>query len=258
MKKIGVVVPTLFTRPDYLQQCLKSIRAAGEAHVILMGPNVEKNAKPYKHLVNQLVEEPKEGTLSSKLSFALSSFPKEIELITWIGDDDLLESGSLTIPQVEFENDDELVLVYGSCDYIDSAGKKIGKNKSGPWALGLAKVGPFLAPQPGSLFDRIAFEAINGLDETLKLAFDFDLFMALSNEGKVKYVKKTLASFRWHEDSLSVAQRTLSVKEASIVRKKHASRALKTVLFFTNPIVELATYVAGSMVNSRLKSKTGK
>ena len=258
MKKIGVVVPTLFTRPDYLEQCLQSIRAAGEAHVILMGPDVERNSKPFKHLVDKLIEEPKDGTLSSKLSFALRSFPNEIELITWIGDDDLLEQGSLNSLQIEFENNDELVLIYGSCDYIASTGAKISVNNSGPWAMGLAKVGPFLAPQPGSLFDRRAFEAINGLDKNLRLAFDFDLFMALSKQGKVKYLNKTLASFRWHEGSLSVGNRKLSVKEASIVRKKHASPSLRILLWFTNPIVELATYVAGNLVNSLLKSKTGK
>jgi hypothetical protein len=92
----------------------------------------------------------------------------------------------------------------------------------------------------------------------LKLAFDFDLFLSLSKQGKVTHLNETLASFRWHEDSLSVGQRKLSAKEASLVRKKHASPGLKILLWFTNPIVEIATYLAGSMVNSRLKSKTGK
>ena len=256
MKKIGVVVPTLFTRPDYLEQCLESIRAAGEAHVILMGPDIEKNSKPYKHLLNQLIEEPKDGSLSSKLSFALSSFPRDIELVTWIGDDDLLAPGSLSFLQQEFEKDNGLVLAYGSCDYIDPLGQKIGTNKSGPWAITIAKIGPFLAPQPGSLFSRKAFEAINGLDEDLGLAFDFDLFMSLSKQGNVKFLPKTLSSFRWHEDSLSVGQRKLSVMEASLVRTKHASLIMKPFILIMNPIVEVATYVAGTFVNWRLKSKT--
>lgn len=253
MKKIGVVVPTLFTRPDYLEQCLESIRSSGEAHVILMGPDVERNSKPYIQLFDQVIDEPKEGTLSSKLSFALSSLPKEIELITWIGDDDLLAPGSLRVLEIEFENDEDLVLLYGACDYIDSAGSKIGKNRSGPWALGLAKIGPFLAPQPGSLFSRKAFEAINGLDENLKLAFDFDLFMSLSKQGTVKYLDRTLASFRWHEESLSVDQRKESVREASIVRSKHASPSLKKLLWLTSPLVEVATYAAGVAVNHQLR-----
>lgn len=258
MKRIGVVVPTLFSRSDYLRQSLEAIQKAGDAHVILMGPNVEHNSMDYKGLFDQLIEEPTTGTLSEKLSFALSSFPENVDLITWIGDDDLLAPGSLEFLEKEFRNDKDLSLIYGACDYIDSNGNKIGQNKSGPWALGLAKIGPFLAPQPGSLFRRNAFEAIGGLDLKLKLAFDFGLFLGLNKHGKTKYINKTLASFRWHEDSLSVGHRKTSVKEASIVRTKHASRWLRPLLIITNPLVEIATYLAGSFVNWRLKAKTSR
>ena len=226
--------------------------------MIVMGPSVQANSKDYKGLFDQLIEEPKTGTLSEKLNFALSSFPENINLITWTGDDDLLAPGSLEFLEKEFRDDEDLFLIYGSCDYIDSNGNKIGQNRSGPWALGLARIGPFLAPQPGSLFRRQAFEGIGGLDSNLKLAFDFDLFMGLSRQGKAKYVNKTLASFRWHEDSLSVGQRKTSVKEASSVRSKQASRWLRPLLVITNPLVEIATYLAGFFVNWRLKAKTSK
>ena len=256
MKRIGVVVPTLFSRGDYLRQSLEAIQKAGDAHVILMGPNVEANSKDYKGLFDELIEEPKTGTLSEKLSFALSSFPYNIDLITWIGDDDLLAPGSLEFLEKEFRNDEDLYLIYGACDYIDSNGNKIGQNKSGPWALGLAKFGPFLAPQPGSIFRRQTFEAIGGLDSNLKLAFDFDLFLGLNKHGKAKYTNKTLASFRWHEDSLSVGQRKTSVREASVVREKHASARLRKLLRITNPLVEIATYLAGMLVSWRYTGKT--
>ena len=256
MKRIGVVVPTLFSRSDYLRQSLEAIQNAGDAYVILMGPSVESNSQDYKGLFDELLEEPKTGTLSEKLSLALSSFPEHIDLITWIGDDDLLAPGSLEILEKKFRNDADLSLVYGACDYIDSNGNKIGQNKSGPWALRFAKLGPFLAPQPGSLFRRHAFEAIGGLDSNLKLAFDFDLFLGLNDHGKARYTNKTLASFRWHEDSLSVAQRKTSVREASIVRQKHASAGLRQLLRITNPLFEIATYFSGILVTWRFTGKT--
>ena len=258
MKRIGVVVPTLFSRSDYLRQSLEAIQKSGNVYVILMGPNVEANSKDYKGLFDELLEEPKAGTLSEKLSFALSSFPENIDLITWIGDDDLLAPESLEFLEKEFRYHEELSLIYGACDYIDSNGNKIGQNKSGLWALGLSKIGPFLAPQPGSLFRRHAFVSIGGLNPELKLAFDFDLFLGLNKQGEAKYTNKTLASFRWHEESLSVGQRKTSVKEASIVRSKHASSWLRPLLLITNPLVEIATYLAGSFVNWRLKAKTSK
>lgn len=258
VKTIGVVVPTLFGRGDYLRQSLEAIAKAGNAHVILMGPNVKENSRPYKELFDQLIEEPKGGSLASKLSFALNSFPGNIELITWIGDDDILEPGSLEFLEQEFQENQHLSLIFGSCRYIDSNGGAIGMNRSGPWALKLSSFGPFLAPQPGSLFRKTAFIAAGGLDPNLKLAFDFDLFRSVTKQGKAKYVQKTLASFRWHSDSLSVSQRNNSVTEASIVRLKHASPWIKPLLRITNPLVEIATLLAGAMLSWRLKTKATK
>ena len=256
MKRVGVVVPTLFTRNDYLLQSLEAIQKAGDPYVILMGPDVEVNSKNFAGLFDQIVEEPSTGTLSVKLNFALNALPEDVYLITWIGDDDLLAEGSLRYLEQQFINEPELLLIYGACNYIDSHGNKIGENKSHPWALDLAKFGPFLAPQPGSLFLRQAFEEIGGLDSKLKLAFDFDLFLRLSKLGRIKHVNKTLASFRWHSGSLSVSQRRMSVKEASIVRKKHSHFWLRPLMVITNPMIEIATYLAGLVLDLLLAKKS--
>lgn len=256
MKTIGVVIPTLFTRNSFLRQSLESVKEAGEAHVILMGPRVKRNSIDFEGLFDEVLEEPTTGTLSEKLSYALRCFPKSVDLITWIGDDDLLEEGSLTFLKSIFEDDPNLVLAYGSCNYIDENGEKIGQNRSGSWALRFARIGPFLAPQPGSLFRKNAFEAVGGLDPNLKLAFDFELFMALSRRGKVGFVPKTLASFRWHPDSLSVSARHASVKESSTVRLKYCATGTRPLIKAVNPIVEASTLFAGTVVNRYLRCKS--
>lgn len=248
MKRVGIVVPTLFTRTDYLRQCLESIKGAGDPFVLLMGPNAESNSTEFKSLIDDVLEEPTEGSLSQKLSLALSSFPEDVEYIGWIGDDDLLTNDSLELTSHYLDTDPDSVLVFGSCEYIDEQGRVIGKNKSGRWALALSRLGPFLAPQPGSLFRKTAFETVGGLDSQFGLAFDFDLFLSLSNLGRVSFLDKTLAKFRWHSDSLSVDQRKLSVKEASMVRKKQASRYLRPFVIVANPLISTLTLIAGQLV----------
>lgn len=39
IQRVGIVVPTLGERPEYLLECLQSIRKAGRAHVLLVAPN---------------------------------------------------------------------------------------------------------------------------------------------------------------------------------------------------------------------------
>ena len=256
MKTIGVVVPTLFERQDYLRRALESLKEAGNAYVILMGPDVGRNSRDFAGLFDVLLEEPSIGNLPSKLSLALSSFPQQVDLVTWLGDDDELLPGSLDLLQTKFQENADLVLVYGACMYIDSLGNSIALNKSGPWAIKLARFGPFLAPQPGSLFRREAFEALGGLNSEAKLAFDMDLFLALSKRGRVEYVSQTLANFRWHEDSLTVSQRRSSVREAALVRLGHASRASKPIVRALNPFVEIATLMAGTFLSLRIKLRS--
>ena len=113
------------------------------------------------------------------------------------------------------------VASFGQCQYIDAEGRPIWLNKSGKWVVPLMSVGPQLLPQPGSLFDRAVFEEIGGLDESLKWAFDLDLFLKFRRRGRLEFVDAPLAEFRWHQDSLSVGSRSGSVNEASLVRRRH-------------------------------------
>jgi hypothetical protein len=109
-------------------------------------------------------------------------------------------------------------MVYGKCEYIDRSGNKITTNRSGNYARFLMRFGPQLVSQPGSLIRKEAYLAAGGLNHGYKCAFDLDLFIKLQKFGKMHYTPAVLASFRWHADSLTVASRSESVKEAREIR----------------------------------------
>ena len=146
-------------------------------------------------------------------------------------------------------------MAFGACDYIDTEGHVVWINKSGQWAALLLRVGPDLIPQPGALFRRAAFEAVGGLQSNLGWAFDFDLFIRLSKVGKLKYIDKTLAQFRWHPESLSVEHRKKSVAEASQIRVSHLPPLLRPISFLWEYPVQQATLVAGNRLTKRARSK---
>ena len=254
--KIGILVPTLFSRDAFLTQNLASLRNYSGSHVALMGPDVEKNAAQFEGMFDQIIEEPKTGTLSAKINFGLRMLPPEIEFVTWLGDDDTLEKGSLELRERKFKDSPSRTLVFGGCKYVDSHGVVIGKNPSWPHAISHSRFGPFLAPQPGSVFRRSTFESIGGLDESLKLAFDYDLFLRLRKAGPVGFIDSPVASFRWHQSSLSVSQRRLSVREASTVRLKNSHGFGKLIVAILNPMVEMATLLAGHFVQLGLRAKS--
>ena len=225
--QIGIVVPTLGTRSDFLNQALKSIRAAGECHIVVVAPEPEKIRKTYSEkLFDSIIDDPKSG-LPQAINAGMSSMPASIKYVNWLGDDDLLTPGSLTITSRMLEHSPATVCVYGQCSYIGPDGKTLWVNKSGRYAKWLIRVGPQLIPQPGSLFTLKAFNEVGGLNTKYKWAFDLDLLLKFSQIGKLQFIPETLSSFRWHDGSLSVGGRQGSVDEASKIRRAYLPKALR-------------------------------
>ena len=254
--RVGIVVPTLGTRPDYLLQCLRSIRASGQAHILLVAPaNYNPAALFEAGLIDGKVEDPRLG-LPEAINAGIRSLPTEVEFVNWLGDDDLLTEDSIFLSERFLSENPETVMVFGACDYIDSEGTLIRTNKSGLWAIPLLRFGPDLIPQPGALFRRDAFSKVGGLRAQFNWAFDFDLFIALSKLGKLKYLDATLSCFRWHPESLSVEHRKMSVSEASTVRVGHLPIWLRPISILWEYPVKQATLWAGTRVTHKAR-KTG-
>lgn len=256
MTEIGIVVPTIGQRPEYLPLALQSIRDAGNAYVLLVG---QKGFDAQQLLAAGLIDEyldEQDSGLAAKINFGFSSLPENIKYINWLGDDDLLTKGSLDVALARIKQADQPVLVFGGCEYIDPEGKRIFVNKSGQWAVPLLRFGPQLIPQPGALYRRDAFEELGGLSQQFGWAFDFELFLTLSRQGKAVFVPEVLACFRWHTGSLSVSRRAESVKEASQVRVSHLPKLLKPVSFLWEYPVRVATYLAGMRVGKALRKSS--
>ncbi len=247
---MGVVVPTIGERPQYLNITLKSIREAGDNYIVLVGRK-GFDATSYQNagLVDLYIDE-LETSVPNKINQGFRALPENTEYITWIGDDDLLAPGSLDFAVSVLGQPDKPVLVFGHCQYIDSEGNEVLVKRSGSWAVPLLRFGPQLIPQPSAVFRRDAFERVGGLSDKFEFAFDFDLFLKLSKLGKAVFVDHILSSHRWHATSLTYSRRWDSVKEASAVRTSNLSPFLRALSFLWEVPIMLITYLAGNILSS--------
>ena len=223
---VGIVVPTLGMRPEFLDQTLRSIRQAGRAQICIVCPDsCDFSDLLRSGAIDTVVTDPGRG-LAAAIDVGIQSFVPEILYTTWLGDDDLLEPESIEYV-ASFLRTGRAQFVWGQCRYINENGVQIWLNKSGQWAMQLMRVGPNLVPQPGSMFSRHAYHDVGGLDSTYGWAFDQDLFTKIGRKYRGKYVKRVLASFRWHEGSLSAGSRDGSVMESSHIRVKNLPTLIK-------------------------------
>ena len=249
LKKVGIVVPTLGARPLLLSECLQSIRQYDGVHICLVGPDHVDFSDLLTHgLIDQVVLDPGLG-LANAINFGILSMPESIKFVNWLGDDDLHSPKSLEVTSKFLALNQDIAMVFGGCDYIDGDSRLIWSNKSGQWAVPIMRVGPCLVPQPGSLFRRDVFEELGGLNTSFKWAFDYEFFLRLSRKHKICHLPETLASFRWHSDSLSVGGRKGSVAEASKVRKMHLPKAIRPLSNLWEIPVKVATEYAGYFVS---------
>jgi GT2 family glycosyltransferase len=255
MPAVGVVVPTIGERPQYLESTLQSIRDAGESFIVLVGRNgFDASSYQKAGLVDLYVDEV-EASVPNKINQGFRALPENIEYITWIGDDDLLSPGALGTAVQTLEKPEKPVLVYGHCQYIDSDGNDVLVKRSGSWAVPLLRFGPQLIPQPSAFFRRDAFERVGELSDKFQFAFDFDLFLKLTNLGKAVFINRILSSHRWHATSLTYSRRWESVTEASKVRVSNLSPTIRLISFIWELPIQLVTYLVGTLLSSGLVSK---
>ena len=256
---MGVVVPTIGERPQYLESTLKSIREAGESYIVLVGRKGFEGSPFQKLGLVDLYVDEEDTSVPNKINQGFRALPENIEFITWIGDDDLLAPGALEVATKALEMPERPVLVFGHCQYIDSEGKNVLVKRSGSWAVALLRFGPQLIPQPSAFFRRDAFEKVGGLSDKFQFAFDFDLFLKLSQNGKSVFINEILSSHRWHRTSLTYSRRWESVREASKVRVANLSPLTRMVSFVWEVPIQLLTYSAGELLSgglfARLKKK---
>jgi GT2 family glycosyltransferase len=253
--RVGIVVPTLGKRPDYLEKCLRSIRSAGDAHILLVGPSTLDTLRLQNDsLIDSFVLDAG-GGVASAINHGISALPPSVDYVNWLGDDDILKRDSLANSSGHLDSNSNVVMTFGSCEYIDAQGVVVWISRSGRWAVPLLRFGPDLIPQPGALFRRSAFEAVGGLNSEFGWAFDFDLFIRFSKLGRLKFLNQTMAQFRWHPESLSVEHRKRSVAEASQVRISHLPSWLRPVSFIWEYPVRQATLIAGKRVTAKARSK---
>lgn len=148
--------------------------------------------------------------------------------VTWLNSDDCLLPGGLKHLLAEFERQPTAPAVYGR---VWNHHQKTGA-RTAVW------VQPFterrlalrcIVSQPGALIRRSAWEAIGGVDDSLHMAMDYDLWWRLYKRfAALAFVDQDIALNRDHEDTKTNSFRRRHYREAmAVVRKHHGQVPLK-------------------------------
>lgn len=227
--RVGIVVPTLGKRPEWLRLCLRSITSQTEqANIVLVGPtSSDLEAIAELHGVKFLAED-RRG-LSRAINSGWNLLSQEVEYFTWLGDDDLLAPGSLKLTAETLRANPTASFVYGRTMYIDESGNTIYRSFPTRYAPTYLRFGQDYIPQPGSLLRVSAVDWSPLLDETLKNAMDLDLFLRLSEPGSDTwvYLPVELSAYRIHGEAIT--QQKGTADESDHVRDRYRSTCARKI-----------------------------
>jgi glycosyltransferase involved in cell wall biosynthesis len=130
------------------------------------------------------------------------------EILAWLNSDDTYLPGALQAAADQFRATPETALCYGDAHYCDAGGAIIGSYRTAPFDFDRLAWFNFIC-QPSAFFRREVFEEVGGLDPGLHFAMDLDLWIRIGRRFPCRYLPRVLSSYRLHESSKTVSDRTL-------------------------------------------------
>lgn len=149
-------------------------------------------------------------------------------IVGWLNSDDLYAPGAAARAVAALQAHPDWVMVYGEAEHIDADCRPLGRYPTLPpaeieaaWADGCAIC------QPTAFFRRDAFTRLGGLDDSLRTAFDFDLWLRLfkTHPGRIGYLSALQARSRLHAGAITMRMREHVAMECIALIRRHVGPA---------------------------------
>lgn len=153
----------------------------------------------------------------------LCSSHAEVTAVGWLNADDVIVEDGLARLQRALDHHPEWTAVTGRAWVIGENGERLGELPTAPFTrVGFSRACTIC--QPATLIRRLAWEHVGGLDQSLEVCLDYDLWWRLAGGGQIGYVNEFVAASRDHGHTKTRRLRPTYFAEATaIVRREMGS-----------------------------------
>jgi glycosyltransferase involved in cell wall biosynthesis len=219
--KISIITPSRNSE-KYIENNLKSVhfQQIGDfsiEQIIVDGNSTDKTieiieAFKKEHNANIKIIQGKDKNMYDAINKGLKAMTGDI----WacLNTDDLYYPGIVNLVAKEFNKSPEVDVVYGYPDIIDENGKFIHTLYLPKFNLDFLVLRGYCLTitQPASFLRRRVVEKIGYFDINYNYASDYDYFIRVGAECKMKMVHKSFTQFREHPDAITCNKDTSSVQ----------------------------------------------
>lgn len=205
--KITVVTPS-YNQAPFLEETIKSVLDQDYPdleYIIVDGGSTDGSEEIIRKYAGQLAwwvsEKDRGQTDAINKGFARATG----DVLAWLNSDDTYLPGALNAAAKVLSAHPEAGLVYGDANYIDEAGRVIGRFPAAQTDYARLRRGYVHVPQQSAFFRAELWRKVGPLDPSFYFAMDYDLWVRLAREAPVIYTPKLWANFRLHANAKTIS-----------------------------------------------------
>ena len=204
---VSIVTPS-FQQARYLEQTMRSVLEQDYPHIeylVIDGASKDGSVDIIQKYESQLAY-----WVSEKDSGQAEAINKGIsratgEIVAWINSDDYYLPGVVSSAVKVFEENPDVVLIYGDMLAVDEDGQTTNVMKYGQFSLADLLCFQIIG-QPSVFFRRDALQQAGLLDTTFHFLLDHHLWIRIAQHGKILHVPQTWSAARYHAEAKNRAK----------------------------------------------------
>lgn len=224
MTRVSIITPS-YNQAKYLEQTILSVLNQDYPdieYIVMDGGStdgsveiikkyaMESNGLPFGRKIDHWISEKDAGQADAiNKGFARASG----DLVAWLNSDDFYHPGALRSAVQIFDENPDVVLVYGNMLAVDEHGATF--NTLNYKQLTLEDLLCFqIIGQPAVFMRRSALQKTSGLNLDFHFLLDHLLWIQIAQHGRILHVNQTWASARYHAEAKNVAKAAEFGREA--------------------------------------------
>jgi len=207
MTTVSIITPS-YNQAKYLEQTILSVLYQDYPrieYIVVDGASTDQSVEIIKKYAGRLAywESAKDKGQADAINKGFAHATGEI--VAWLNSDDYYLPGAISAAVKVFEENPDVVLVYGNMLAVDE--NSVVFNTLTYTQLSLEDLLCFqIIGQPAVFMRRSALQKTSGLDLTFHFLLDHLLWIKIAKQGKLLHVNQTWAAARYHAEAKNVAK----------------------------------------------------
>ncbi len=199
MKLVSIVTPS-YNQAPYLEQTIRSVLDQDYPsleYIVVDGASTDGSVEIIKKYSDQLAWWVSEKDRGQGEAINKGLARAKGEILAWLNSDDYYLPDAVSSAVKIFEQNPDVVLVYGDMLAVDQNGETTNVLKYGQYSLEDLLCFQIIG-QPAVFFRRAVLENAGGLDTSFHFMLDHHLWIRMAQQGKILHVPQVWAAARYH------------------------------------------------------------